>query len=534
MTLREIEQLSRKHFPFPTPNPGQLEAIVSIVSNFLSGKTHVVVESPTGTGKSAIAITVHRVMDEIQNGFKSCIVTATKGLQSQYMETNPELVNMMGKENYSCPYNAGPYSSARCKQTQGMGTCFKALKCPYYLARKDWMESSLRLTNTSFQLSAPHAICAVREENRADLVVLDECHELDDQIVEHATINLTPEKFGSDSYFDVVKGIIREFINIFIDKGKGYAFVPDDEIIKEVTTISEVLHGMKSDLETIIKAKPKNCKIESTRLSLLEEFGDSISFLCGKGEWIINDIEHGESMVIKPVYPSEVSDYVVFSKADKFLHMSATICGYEDYIRSLGIEAESSVFIEVDNPIPVQQRKVIFLPKVRVSKNYDIDYIVKIIDTICDKYSGKNGVIHTVSFKLANEIIERSKHRKTMFVSNDKTEIMARMEKGNAILLSPSVEKGYDFKGDLARFQVVAKTPYLFLGDELIKYKARIDHEWYSRKAILRVVQASGRGVRGVNDYADTYIIDSNFEQLVKRYHEIFPIWFLESLKVVR
>lgn len=70
----------------------------------------------------------------------------------------------------------------------------------------------------------------------------------------------------------------------------------------------------------------------------------------------------------------------------------------------------------------------------------------------------------------------------------------------------------------------------IFSGDPYVKLNMDRHPEWYARKAILRLVQAAGRSVRGVNDFASTYIVDSNFDMLMRRNKDLFPEWFLDSL----
>lgn len=41
-----------KFFPFPQYNPGQKEAIQDCIDNILKGTRHIIMELPTGIGKS--------------------------------------------------------------------------------------------------------------------------------------------------------------------------------------------------------------------------------------------------------------------------------------------------------------------------------------------------------------------------------------------------------------------------------------------------------------------------------------------------
>ena len=43
-------------------------------------------------------------------------------------------------------------------------------------------------------------------------------------------------------------------------------------------------------------------------------------------------------------------------------------------------------------------------------------------------------------------------------------------------------------------------------------------------------MQAYGRGVRDINDYCTTYVIDSDFEELLRDYKDLFNEYFLEAV----
>jgi Rad3-related DNA helicase len=117
-----------------------------------------------------------------------------------------------------------------------------------------------------------------------------------------------------------------------------------------------------------------------------------------------------------------------------------------------------------------------------------------------------------------------------MLISNKKDEILDFLKQPGAIILSPSIEAGYDFKDDLARWQIIAKVPYSFLGSAWVKLNMDRSNKWYARKAIVRIVQASGRAVRGITDHATTYILDSNFKRLYTSNQELFPDWYKDAV----
>lgn len=533
--MKNIGDVIRSKFPFPEFNPGQYEAIDRTVRAFLSGKKHVILEAPTGIGKSAIATTVHRVLKELDVKHRTTIITATKGLQDQYQNDDKEIESLMGRTNYSCPKNVGPYNSSKCKQLQHAGGCTKAAVCPYFKVREIWRNSApLRLTNAAFHITAPKSLIG-EDDNRANLLVIDECHVIDEHLVNHATLSvdladLTHVESVCGAAFI---GLFTTFINIFVDHTKGESLIPDVEIQKVADHLSEAIESKVSELDSKIKEGSARKDSIATAIEELELYSESLrTFAHSSGEWIVNEFSYSTKVVLQPVYANQVVVRGLYEKADQFLHMSATICGHEEYMRNLGITAGEAECILVANPIDKSQRVVHGLNLIKVSGDYDRCRLASFVDKIVKRHPGESGVIHTVSFALANEILEYSDFADRMIVSNNRAEILSHLKTKGNIVVSPSVEEGYDFKGDLARWQIIAKVPYEYLGSPWVALNASRSSKWYSRKAIVRIVQASGRAVRGVTDHATTYILDSNFSRLLQKNRELFPSWYLDSLEV--
>ena len=75
----------------------QKQVLDPIVQAMNDGYKNVVVECPTGSGKSAIAKTVAQAF-----GIPAYIVTHLKGLQAQYLKEMPYMRSVMGRGNYDC------------------------------------------------------------------------------------------------------------------------------------------------------------------------------------------------------------------------------------------------------------------------------------------------------------------------------------------------------------------------------------------------------------------------------------------------
>lgn len=534
--MTNIEELFKKHFPYEKPNPGQKEAILRTVEAFQTGKKHVVLGAPTGLGKSAIAVTIHRILRDLNNlAFRTTITTATKNLQDQYTNEFEEMIDLRGKTNYHCPKNIGPYNSAKCRQSVASQECSPSGMCPYYKQRKKWTDQAvLRITNTSFQIEAC-SMLVMTPETRADMIVIDECHNIDEHLVSHSTVKLDVESLQSLKKvvgINALAGVI-DFINEFINVSVGSVIEANDDYSLRANSIADHFEGLMESLTIKLKTASGGKDAIAGAIEEMQQIADKLrQFSKTHGEWILTEYKYAHMVELRPVYAHQVSEFGLFRKSDRFIHMSATICGHEAYIKSLGIDRKDCEFIDLANPIPLAHRLVRPLSAIKVSGDFDRVRLAELVDKIIQRHDGQNGIIHTVSFALAQDIVKHSKNKRKMLVSNNRDEIIKVLSKhkSGAIVLSPSIEQGYDFPGEMSRFQIIAKVPYLSLGDPYVKLNMDRHPEWYARKAILRLVQAAGRSVRGVNDFASTYIIDSNFDMLMRRNKDLFPEWFLDSL----
>jgi Rad3-related DNA helicase len=97
-------------------------------------------------------------------------------------------------------------------------------------------------------------------------------------------------------------------------------------------------------------------------------------------------------------------------------------------------------------------------------------------------------------------------------------------------LISPSLGFGTDLYGDFGRFQIIMKAPYLPLGSKRIKTLAARNQRWYEMKALVNLVQMCGRTTRSKEDHSNTYILDAQVIDLIKRNRSRLPQWFIHRL----
>ena len=106
--------------------------------------------------------------------------------------------------------------------------------------------------------------------------------------------------------------------------------------------------------------------------------------------------------------------------------------------------------------------------------------------------------------------------------------------KGPSVFISTAMTEGIDLKDDRARYQIYVKMGFPFMGDKRVAKRIDLGHwAWYNYQAIEDVEQASGRATRTPTDWAETFILDASFGNLLSRSRPYFKQWFLDRIKVV-
>lgn len=520
----DIYAIFKREFPDFEPRDGQIETVEKIINAFKT-KKHVVFEGPTGSGKSIVAYLYSCYADEFL-GEKSCMTTITKALQDQY---NRDFIladiRSSKNEKYRCSYGYLT-SDTECKPNikETDGDCKKL--CPYKVAFSRYMKESKSSTNLSFFVALPFS-------NR-DTLIVDECHKLSDVV-----LSAVEFKFQqlNDAYLDFA--LINHKKNIEMFKKRWFEVI--DEFKKfEVGEVFNLpfVESLSEALKFLIMGKTF---LEEKKTGYEEPFfKKTLSHIKG----LIGTLENirrcedklfvvADELVFKPIYASAFADEMLFSKVKKTLHMSATVCGFEAYCEEVGINIEDAEFIEMDHVIPADKRPAhVYNVSWMSYKRYedDVRKTVAFVDGLMKKTGAEeNMIVHTVSYKRADDIKSRSKYDVRVPRTHAEVVEVLNNEKG-VIVASPSICAGIDAKDDMARYNVIAKLPFPSFGDPRIKFISQHSPNLLSLMVIRDVVQAAGRTSRHENDWSKTYIIDGNFKRLMDNNRNMFPDWFKESL----
>lgn len=86
-----------------------------------------------------------------------------------------------------------------------------------------------------------------------------------------------------------------------------------------------------------------------------------------------------------------------------------------------------------------------------------------------------------------------------------------------AVLVSPSMIRGYDFPGEECEVVVIGKVPWPDGRGAISKARGEIDPQFPAWAAITAVQQEAGRAVRSEWDRCEIFIVDDDWEWFWKR-----------------
>jgi Rad3-related DNA helicase len=515
-----VSSTAATSFPFRDYREGQRETIEQARDAFAAGKRFVVVEAPTGSGKSAVAVTLAR---EASSAF---VVTAQKVLQDQYVRDFPDLAIMKGRSNYPClvmPTNA---ASAPCIVGKRYSACDE---CPYFTAKDVAIQADVATMNYAYYLAELNYAGGFQSR---ELLILDEAHNAEAMLMGFVQVSVNEVQLRR-------AGITRAFPP---DLGSELAFEFAEDLMPELKQRSRAIE-VELQVDSASEAGMQNLRLKQWLDSHLERTRMLLeSHASGDIDWVVERRrgDMGDSLTFKPVEVARFADELLFGHAERVLMLSATILDAPTYLRSLGIDEDDVEVIRVPSTFPPSRRPVVVRPAARLSRHHierDLPLLAAAVGDLAEDHANDKGIVHAHSYKIASYVAKNLPQRQryrviTHFGSDGRDEALTRhlSSPEPTILITPSMTEGIDLVGDLARWQVLCKVPYPFLGDPQVKARMERDPDWYDWRTCLAVVQAYGRSVRSAEDHAVTYLLDADFPNFLRRQRHRLPEWFLEAV----
>jgi ATP-dependent DNA helicase DinG len=506
---------------FPVWRKYQQETVGEIIN---SKKKVFMLDAPTGTGKTIIGMSA---ASRIPRAIYLC---TTKMLQHQIEKDFHNIPILKGRSNYPCLFNDKverlfpeitaddcPKKIEKHRESDEGAGCQG--KCPYILAKKRALSSPISVLNTAYFMSEANFVGSFSD---MDFVIIDEADELEDQLMKFVEIvitqkmldrlQLSPPRYKTkfESWKEWAKDALPRVVNAMVELERTV----EDPIIDRVTM------RIVSSLKSLI-----------WKMHMFIEVVDI--------HWVY--IEQEEKWTFKPIWVSMFGKKYIFDHGKKFLLMSATILSPIRLAQNLGIDRGEWAYKAIPSQFPIKNRKVIYRPIANISqktKEEELPKIIPAIEKIFNDHKKEKGLIHTVSYSNARYIM-MNLHDKRLIIHDSKTkdDIFSKFKssKSPLVMISPSMDRGVDLVYDLARFQIIVKTPFADISDKQIAarlFSGEYGKQWYYWMTACSLVQMSGRIVRAEDDSGVTYIIDEQFGRFFGQNTQLFPGWWKEALEV--
>lgn len=528
-----------KYWPFAHSKPRLTQQeVMTWLEKLPSHVRYILCEIPVGGGKSPIAVNYSAFLSKYKGN--AYILTPQKILQTQYENSfdNTQLASLYGKSNYQCPSK---------KTNCDIGSILppKCESCTFTCALNQGNASPNLVLNYTLALLLFKYVSGEKMIPKRNLIVFDECHTLENHLVEFNAIQIGE---GRCKQFKLKFVEHKTSIQALYWIENKYIPTVRDFYLKFKTQFEEIESNYdggsmtKSEMEIVMKYKEI-----SEHLNALNEFMSMGKEEIEKRYVFIPDKTYFK---FKELYGKNIFNQIVKPMADRFLFMSSTILNKDAFCMDLGINPDEAVMISTDSEFPRESRPIVYSPKMKMTFGWNGEekrderkvMIDAIIDTL-DYHKNDNGIIHTGSFQVASWLIENLEgkipHRIMHHLPSakvDRGEVISEFLKNDGdkkVLISPSITEGLDLKDDLGRFSIFAKIPFPYLGDRWVARRAELSKEWYNRQAIIAIIQGGGRVCRSDKDWGNTYIFDESFYHLYKYMKGKVPKWWEESITII-
>jgi Rad3-related DNA helicase len=490
-------------------------------------------EAPPGIGKSHLAMTLARWSGD------AYLLTSQKVLQDQYeREFGDQIQLVKGRDNYICERYADrsvPTSLGMCRRPRG-----PVCQCPYARAKAAALAGPVFCTNTWYFATLRH--WHAEQLRRRRLLVIDEAHNLESQLVNVYTVRFTTAEmkdwFGAPLPHLPTPEDYRPLL-------AGHAGRMEDEL-RAVIGELEALRPPELDPELFLAMPPSPEEVALlARREGLEGALARLHFFVGAGdaEWVVRyPTEAGATFELVPLTVTEQTRELLTGAAELVVLSSAYLGPAAVLAESIGVETGAVRALSVPSPFPLEQRPIVYRPVAPLSRARQVEQepaLFAEIARILAAHPRDKGLLHVASYAVARRLVAAlaraapAEARRLIFVESSDAKWRAleqhRVSPLPTVLVSPSLREGVDLPDDFLRFQIITKMPYGDLGDPWTAARRERDPRWYALETAKALVQAYGRSCRHAEDFGVTYILDGQFARFLQHYRPLLPEWFLDA-----
>jgi len=564
MNVKELK------FPHDTMRKGQRE-IMDELNEFMERpvKKVVMLRAETGFGKTATAIYASaRVANRI------FYVAPRKNLREQaemtarlLAEKNPEyefeIITLFGRNNYLCVETGETADTCinsmiyRCPAAptnvkKGAEIYYEdiyitrdgtirgftpgAPYCEYYRTKAKVVSMNnnpkkiqIIILTTAYFISE---FIYSREITPADIVILDEAHNIEHELVNAVKFEISERALSSifrEKYTFPKRAVEEDELKVVL----GQLRIELERYVEDAKTQLQTTYMTKREQERLIRNAMRAMRL----ISIIE-------YLLKRNDLIPDFIEKrtkgGETYKILRVRVLNVDDIfkeminATTAKDGTMFLMSATLPEKDEM--GLGIDAFENKYFVGKSGWKKSRRPVIILKGNRINyANQDdimptvLEQIIYLLNEVIPE--NWNVVIHSHTIKNTKmfEAGISSQTTRTVLThrmgdtntGEEKADVVLsrfkELKNTGAVLISPSMTEGVSFDDDICRLQFIVKAPFPSMNDVWIKKKTEQDKNFPKKIARITLEQMIGRIIRNENDYGLTVIFDTAVAMLLPK-----------------
>lgn len=556
--------------------PHQVQAVREILDHFDHRKV-VMVDAPTGAGKTLIGEMVRQVLMWRKLANKGIYVCSSKTLQAQILHDFPYARVIKGRANYPTLDNPKAFdyhgdrhlSAANCtkfyqqfenwpicdrcedyppdlrfseeEETDFLHchTCHPWQGCPYEVAKDAALDAKLTVANTAYFLTEANYVGRFGAQDSAvnpwhsRFLIMDEADTIESIILNYVELSIPKRALK-----ELDLGIPRKVT--VPESWLEWCEVADKRIAQHVTQLAGKVATYRSE--------PPPTKLQDE----LDRWGKhlhQVQLVAGQIRqepegWVLDGYNDG-NVSFRPIEVHGFARELLWRHSERFLLMSATLVSPRQMAADLGLQDHEWESVEVLSSFPPERRLVNVRGVAKMAyKTKDVEWpkLAEGIADILDQYPTDRVLVHTVSYELTEFLMDKLKLRfgERLFTyanAKEREKVLETYRRTlGAVLLAPSLERGVDLKDDDCRVVVVTKVPFPSLGDKRISqrlYGTRTGESWYAMQTVRSLVQMTGRAMRHEGDYMTAYVLDSQFIHITWKNalsRNMIPHWWAEAL----
>lgn len=530
---------------FPDWREHQKEVVSDILDAFQTSDV-VLVEAPTGAGKTVIGAAASRAL-----GGKALYLSHTIQLQKQQLRTLPGTVTVTGRRNHACLQPVAQEFGLTAEDADCPCEYAEPDGCSYYRQWFQAMDARDVVLNYAYMVR----IVKARGIKVADgwgtqgpdrnvipnpfvgrnLMVCDEGHNLERALLDADTVDIYQssfERYGfslpSTVSFDAWPRWAADLAPIVEERYEA------------------ARSGMASSDSFSVDTFKEASRLRALGQTLANV--QDLGSLSSKGSTVyVGRKPHGYTL--QPLWAWDRAKHLLFNHASNVMVMSATLGAPGLAAKLLGLD--SWTHLKIPSTFPVKNRPVFYWPVAKMKYNMDDmekqRQVVALVH-LANKFQGAAGVVHCNSYALGRYFMDHVRRYNSEVAdrcfTHDAKGREATFEDfeanpGNRILITPAATTGVDW--DFLGWQMIPKVPYPDLSDELTRLRydyvdeedgRKLGQEVYTNEAVKTLVQASGRNVRTPESKGVTVITDGAFWPLFKHIApDAFPDWFRAAVQ---